>query len=136
MFRSWFDIILMEARIIPGKKLIYLIALIQFCIILSLFLWLYHPGHLDKLYKQASFMVYEFQFYEQRILFTTSKKKPPPSLLQWRSFYICMGPPDPLTPRLTSHVVTAQTIHSARYKTPKNCLQRPRKICCILRQSE
>ena len=43
---------------------------------------------------------------------------------------------DPPTPHLTTHVVTAPTIQSARYKTPKNCLQRPRKICCILRQSE
>ena len=38
--------ILMEAKIMRGKKLIYLIALIQLCIILSLFLWLYHPGQI------------------------------------------------------------------------------------------
>ena len=41
------------------------------------------------------------------------------------------GPP---TPDLSTHVVTAQTIHSTRYKIPKNCLHRPRKIYCVFRE--
>ena len=119
----------------PGKKLIYLIALIQFCIILSLFLWLYHPGHLFIQIIQTGFLhAIWISISTQNFIYCKQKEASSSFIVTVKIILYLYGTSWP--PDLTTHIVTAQTIHSTRYKTPKNCLQRPRKICCIFRQSE
>ena len=78
------------------KKLIYLITLIQFCIILSLFLWLYHPGHFIQIIQTGFLHAIWISIWTQNFIYC-KQKEASSFIVTMKIILYLYGTPRPLT---------------------------------------